>query len=489
MKKITLLLSVLLVSIGYSQTDLETFEGAAPTIGIANATAGTAANIVANPSVDANNGSATVLQFITGDAGDPWQQAELTLQGDFLDLSATGASFSMDVYSMEAFDVLVRVTDGVASNGSTAADSAADAIHGGTGWETLTFDFSAGETQDGLGVPTGVYGKIYIFNLWDANDAGTGAGGWSCNPFGAPEEACPATTRYYDNINGIAAGIPETCSDGIQNNGETDVDCGGPNCDACAAPPTVAAPTPPARDPADVKSIFSNSYSDIPTTGFQIYAAPAHTVVNIDVESNTTLASSPAAPGNAFAYEYFTGGSGTPDISGMNTLHVDVYLYASPDPGAVWQAKVISDIGRVEQVVTLDLGLVTPGTWYSADLPIDLTGYTDLDILQIFAAGPINYGTIYMDNIYFHNNQVLSTEQFDTAEFSVFPNPTKNVWNIKGNNVLNSVSVYDVLGKNVINLEPNTNEVEIDATTFKTGLYFARIESVNGTKTIKLIKN
>jgi len=167
MKKITLLLSVLLVSIGYSQTDLETFEGAAPTIGIANATAGTAANIVANPSVDANNGSATVLQFITGDAGDPWQQAELTLQGDFLDLSATGASFSMDVYSMEAFDVLVRVTDGVASNGSTAADSAADAIHGGTGWETLTFDFSAGETQDGLGVPTGVYGKnIYsIFGM------------------------------------------------------------------------------------------------------------------------------------------------------------------------------------------------------------------------------------------------------------------------------------------------------------------------------------
>ena len=46
-----------------------------------------------------------------------------------------------------------------------------------------------------------------------------------------------------------------------------------------------------------------------------------------------------------------------------------------------------------------------------------------------------------------------------------------------------------MLGKNVINLEPNTNEVEIDATTFKTGLYFARIESVNGTKTIKLIKN
>ena len=251
--------------------------------------------------------------------------------------------------------------------------------------------------------------------------------------------------------------------------------------------PGEAAPTPPARDAGDVKSIFSDSYSNIATSGFQVYD-PAHSVTDYDIDSNTILASTPNAPGNAFAYEYFFG-NGTPDISGMNTLHVDVYLDVAADPGAVWQAKVISALARVEQIVTLDLGLVTPGTWYSADLPIDLTGYTDLDLLQIIAAGPINYGTIYMDNIYFHNNQVLSTEQFDTAEFSVFPNPTKNVWNIKGNNVLNSVSVYDVLGKNVINLEPNTNEVEIDATTFKTGLYFARIESVNGTKTIKLIKN
>ena len=30
----------------------------------------------------------------------------------------------------------------------------------------------------------------------------------------------------------------ETCSDGILNNGETEVDCGGPNCDPCSAPET-----------------------------------------------------------------------------------------------------------------------------------------------------------------------------------------------------------------------------------------------------------
>jgi len=33
---------------------------------------------------------------------------------------------------------------------------------------------------------------------------------------------------------GDGGSSPETCSDGILNNGETEVDCGGPNCDPCA---------------------------------------------------------------------------------------------------------------------------------------------------------------------------------------------------------------------------------------------------------------
>jgi hypothetical protein len=35
------------------------------------------------------------------------------------------------------------------------------------------------------------------------------------------------------SVNGAGCGVMETCNDGIQNNGETGVDCGGPNCAAC----------------------------------------------------------------------------------------------------------------------------------------------------------------------------------------------------------------------------------------------------------------
>jgi len=45
-----------------------------------------------------------------------------------------------------------------------------------------------------------------------------------------------------------------------------------------------------------------------------------------------------------------------------------------------------------------------------------------------------------------------------------------------------------MLGKEILSIVPNTNEVAIDATSYKTGIYFARIEGKNGTRTVKLVK-
>lgn len=490
MKKITFLLSILLVTFGYAQTDLETFEGAPPTIAVANATTGTAANIVANPSVDANNGSATVLEFITGNAGDPWQQAELTFQGDYLDLTpGVSSTMTIDVYSTVAFDVLVRVTDGVVSStdGTAVADSAADAIHGGTGWETLTFDFN--DPQDGQGTGQGIYGRIFIFNLWDANDAGSGAGGWACNPFGTPAEACPATTRYYDNFNGVAGGIPETCSDGILNNGEEEIDCGGPNCAACPNPPSAPPTTPPGRDAMDVKSIYSNAYSPEATDGAQLFGGA--TTSEIDFSGNAIVQVNTPGLGAGLQYQYF----GVPflDLSGMTHMHIDFYFEGSPSTPGTFFTVIAQYAGGSNAVQNnIDVTSLASNTWHEIDVTFDsfAPGAPRDQIQQIIVQinGPDLYGPIYYDNLYFHNDQVLSTDQFDTSEFSVFPNPTNGEWNIKSNSEISKVSLFNILGKEVLTITPNTSETTIDASTFKTGVYFARIEGVSGTKTVKLVR-
>ncbi|MDA0345071.1 MAG: T9SS type A sorting domain-containing protein [Proteobacteria bacterium] len=722
MKKITLLMCSLLFQLGISQTPvvLEDFDGTAPTIGVSNGAGGTSATIVADPA--GTNGN--VLQFITDAAGVPWQQADLTLQDVYLDLTPSVAtSFSVDVYSTTAFDVLAKVSGGInTTTGASVGDSAADAIHGGTGWETLVFDFSAGEIQDNQAAPSGAYNKVFFFNLWNANDSGTGAGGWTCDNTGN----CASVTAYYDNITGVlgnppnndpatgpaappardaadvmsfyggdgnsytdeagvvivgfGAGVPEsvTLADGqvvtkvpghkyhgIGNETQgfdvsamdkfyfdfytTDdmtnhplglkfedlaggqqelaIPAGGvlaadqwhsvevdlslfnsvdfsqlkwivpvtwnvaagitiyydnvyffrqavdANTDASlsalevdgvavdgfnsstltydisvatgttaipqittatttqagasavitqatAVPgsatvdvtavdgtttqtytisyafvgPGVAAPTPPARAEANHVSMYSNAYTNQTISGFTVYNALAsvsdYTIPNTG--GDICLASTPAAPGDAFAYEYFGNGL---DLSNQDRLHVDLYLDEAAPVGAVWQAKLLqSPVGQAgENILTVDLGLITPGTWFQVDIPFSngsnpaLT-VDNVEMVQIFAAGPVDGYTLYMDNIYFHNDTPLGVSEFDIANFKVFPNPSNDNWNISANTEITKVSVFDILGKEVITLTPNRNEATIEASSLGTGIYFAKIEGVKGNKTVKLIR-
>ncbi|MBT4413730.1 MAG: hypothetical protein HOC83_06535, partial [Polaribacter sp.] len=84
MKKITLLLVILITSLGYSQQAiLENFEGTAPTIKITNDANGSVA-IVVDPEVAGTHGN--VLKLVTA-SGDSWTQAELVMQGDHIDLT------------------------------------------------------------------------------------------------------------------------------------------------------------------------------------------------------------------------------------------------------------------------------------------------------------------------------------------------------------------------------------------------------------------
>ena len=136
MKKITFLFLLLTVSFSYAQVNLEDFEGAPPTLGLSNGMG--SATIVADPESGGTHGQ--VLELITSAAGESWQQAELYLQGDSMDLT-TDNIVSVDVYSDAPFVMLAKV-----ANGATGPDSATSMAHpGGSVWVTLDFDFSAPE--------------------------------------------------------------------------------------------------------------------------------------------------------------------------------------------------------------------------------------------------------------------------------------------------------------------------------------------------------
>ena len=82
----------------------------------------------------------------------------------------------------------------------------------------------------------------------------------------------------------------------------------------------------------------------------------------------------------------------------------------------------------------------------------------------------------------------LSVDSFETAQLNVYPNPANDVWNVSSSATIANVAVFDILGKQVLSIAPNSNEATLDASSLRTGVYFARLDGVNGSKTIKLVK-
>ncbi|NJN50276.1 MAG: T9SS type A sorting domain-containing protein [Polaribacter sp.] len=71
---------------------------------------------------------------------------------------------------------------------------------------------------------------------------------------------------------------------------------------------------------------------------------------------------------------------------------------------------------------------------------------------------------------------------------NIFPNPTNISWKISSQNNISSIVIYDLLGKNVINITPNSKDAFVDATSIKSGIYLAQINTEKGILTKKLIK-
>ena len=84
----------------------------------------------------------------------------------------------------------------------------------------------------------------------------------------------------------------------------------------------------------------------------------------------------------------------------------------------------------------------------------------------------------------------LSTNDFNTKSFSVYPNPTNTgsvsvVSSNSSNNGKLNVAVYDVLGKQVINTLMTSEKLNVS--TLNTGVYIMKITQGNATSTKKLV--
>jgi len=82
----------------------------------------------------------------------------------------------------------------------------------------------------------------------------------------------------------------------------------------------------------------------------------------------------------------------------------------------------------------------------------------------------------------------LNATSFDETNLNLYPNPTSGVVNISYDKEISNVSVYNLLGQNVLNQEGKGLEMQLDLSTLFSATYFVKITSEGAIKTIKVIK-
>jgi hypothetical protein len=73
--------------------------------------------------------------------------------------------------------------------------------------------------------------------------------------------------------------------------------------------------------------------------------------------------------------------------------------------------------------------------------------------------------------------------------FSFYPNPPADILNLKSDNTINTVCIYDHLGQLFIKSHVNASHSQLDVSALKAGTYIMKVDVNGQTGSYKLIKN
>jgi hypothetical protein len=82
----------------------------------------------------------------------------------------------------------------------------------------------------------------------------------------------------------------------------------------------------------------------------------------------------------------------------------------------------------------------------------------------------------------------LSTTKFEASNIKMYPNPVKNSLTIDANSTINKVSVYNILGQEVLTINPKSNSATLQTNNLQKGLYIVKTEIDGKLLASKIIK-
>lgn len=429
MKKITFLCLVLALPIGIMAQELP-LDFEVPEDDNWGAFNGATATVVVDPTNAANQ----VLELTSN--GADFDGASINM-GTYIDLSDdSNNTITLEFWTPDATNRTHLLKLEGASTQPTATElyfSTSTA-----GWQTVNIDFGTGLASD--------YPILVLFADSGVGNTATG-------------------TYYIDDID-------------------------GPN--GAVIPPDPI-PSGPAPVPNVADSEVYSIYNDDP--GFSTNFPVAYTFGTLSGEPDLDPS---AAENKALKFNFGVAGwgqgeGGPDDVSAYNFVSFD--YWAGPTVVGFDFVLISNNGGITEHKYQISIQeAIVNESWTTVEIPMTFftnIGFADTALWQ-WKFSPLNdsvdnSGIVYIDNILLTQNS-LSINEFDIESYSVYPNPTNGDWYIKSNSEIYNVSLFDLLGKEMLTITPNASELTIKASELKAGVYFVRINSINGTKTVKLIR-
>ncbi|WP_264521357.1 T9SS type A sorting domain-containing protein [Flavobacterium sp. N1994] len=425
MKKITLLLFLMLFSKGFSQNLPLDFESTTIPYPFTDFDGGVATRI-ANPQISGINTSATVMQMVKGQ-GAVWAGSKITMAAPIN--FSTERLFKVKVFCPVAGKRLLLKFEGA----GFSFEKLSAPITTANVWEELTFDFS-------LDAVNNVNNQIvFIFDLGTQGDGG------------------PNSTYLFDDVTQSLAT--------------------GPILDLPVLPLTFESTTVayPFTD-------FAGGATTILPNPFPDAVNPSATVVRMIKNQGETYSGSVIQM------------AGPIDFSTNKIVKVKVW---SPIAGKKLMLKfegspVDFDNGAFETEVATTVA----NAW--EELTFDYTSPTlfppvnnnDNKIVFFFDFGNQGDGsansTYYFDDIAFSDG--LSAPNYFISNFTMYPNPTSNQLTLEAIGSIEKITIYTILGQEVLTKNTNINNSTIDTSRLQKGVYIAKATIDGKESMMKFIK-
>ena len=412
MKKITLI-TLLFSVFGFSQNGPIDFEtggnGATWTWNVFENDSNPALEFVANPN-SAGNSTSTVAKFTALQTGNPWagcESAHGSPLGTF-DLSSSNAIIKIWVYKPVISDVGIKLV--TPTGGAQPEKKVANTLI--NQWEELTFDFT---NYIGLGETTGL-DQIVVFP--DYNLSGR-----------TQNNIC-----YFDQITFSAA---------------------------------TPAPTGPELPLTFESSTLTYTFTDFGGAITTKVANPDATGGNTSATVARTVKGASGAPSETWAGSFIELGSPI-DFSNSQIIKIKTW---SPQAGITVRLK-LENLANGAIFVEQDATTTVANAW--EELTFTFAGIVNANNYQKVVVF-FDFGTAQSGTTYYFDDVILettaNTSLFNFSKIKLYPNPANNVLNIQAGSNVQSVSVYNILGQEVLNRTLNNTTATIDISSLNIGVY------------------